>query len=901
MAQTLYIIDSHAHLYSAFHAVRGDLASPTGEPTNAVYGYTAMLLKLLREREPTLSAAAFDAGEATFRTERFAQYKANREAMPNALRQQIDRVLQLLTAMKVPVLQAEKYEADDVIATVVKQSRQLGHRVFICSKDKDLEQLLGPDVVMYDIKNDRILDEAWLKSTRGITPQQVPDFLALTGDTSDNIPGVPLIGPKIAAELIAKYGTLNNLLDHADEVPGKRGQNLREHKQTAIMSRELTGLIEDVPIELEWESLRPNGIFNPQVADIFSELGFARFLEQWGGPTRISDSTQPAGSEALSSADSATYTLIATEADLQDLAEKLGQQKMFAFDTETTDLNPVKAELCGISVSFEPNSGYYIPVKGPIGAATLPLGKVQAMLGPIFQDPNIAKCAQNAKYDLIVLERAGMPLANLTFDSMVASYVLDESRQSHGMDYLAEHLLRRRTIPISDVIGKGKERVLFDQVQLDRASEYAAEDADVTLQLHDKLAPMIREEGFTKLYTEVELPLVPVLAAMEHKGVRVDGRLLRKLSSDMEDRINALGLQIWEQAGGQFNIDSTQQLAEVLFEKLGLPHGRRTKTGYSTDMAVLETLEQQHPVPKLVLEYRQLRKLKSTYVDALPAAINPATGRVHASFNQTVAATGRLSSSDPNLQNIPVRSEVGRLIRSAFVAENDNVLITADYSQIELRILAHYSGDDALREAFAGDLDIHAAVAAQVFGVPIEQVSSEQRRRAKAVNFGIIYGQTPFGLARALGIMQSQAKTFIQAYFDRYRGVNQFIERSIDDARKNEAVETILGRRRRIPQINDRNRSLRSFAERTAVNTIIQGSAADLIKVAMINIHRLTVTGELESHMIMQVHDELVFECPQASAAKDSEIIREQMCTAISLDVPIKTDLAVAQNWMESK
>jgi DNA polymerase-1 len=897
--KTLYIIDGHAHVFASYYAIRG-LSSPGGEPTNAVYGFVSTLLALLRDRRPDALAIAFDPPGPVFRNEIYDQYKATRDKAPDDLPGQVERILQIVDAMNVRRVTVEGFEADDVIATLARRGADAGYQVFIVSKDKDLEQLLNGSIAMLDAKNDRVIDAETLAGAKGYRPAQATDVQALSGDSVDNIPGVPGVGPKTAAKLIAQFGSLDKLLAEADSIKGKTGQRIRENRDAIEISRKLVVLRDDVEVGVELDDLAPGEPDKQKLSALFTELGFHRFVEQLGIALDTEQAAEVADQQTAADAE---YDCVDTPKKLEALIERLGKLDAFAIDTETTGLDPLRAELVGLSFSAHAGSGSYVPVRSPEGGGEgLELADTLDKLRPLLEDPAVGKVGHHLKYDYAVLRQQGIRMAGLRFDTMLASYLLEPERRDHKLDSLAAAELNHRTIPISELIGKGKDEISMRDVPLDRVTTYAAEDADITWRLYEILAPRLAKAGLDRLADEIEVPLLVVLAEMERHGVGLDVDLLEKMSKELTDKAADLTVRIHKAAGVEFNIDSTKQLAEVLFERLGLPIVKRTKTGYSTDVSVLEQLADKHEAPSLVLEYRQLTKLKSTYVDALPRLVNPDTGRVHPDFAQTRAATGRLACHNPNLQNIPVRTEIGRQIRRAFIPGSaDNVMLTADYSQVELRILAHLSGDPTLKQAFKDDLDIHAFVAAQVNNIEIDDVDAEQRRRAKAVNFGIIYGQTPFGLSRTLGIPQSEAKAFIDAYFDRYGTIRQFMDRCIHQARDNGEVTTMLGRRRPIANIDSRNKMQKALAERTAVNTVVQGSAADLIKRAMIDIQARIEDEQLPIRMLIQVHDELVFELPEASADRHAELIRDHMSGAIELDVPLKVDVAMGRSWLEAK
>ncbi|MBN1436793.1 MAG: DNA polymerase I [Sedimentisphaerales bacterium] len=910
MKKSLYIVDGHAQIYAAYYApMGGQLSSPSGEPTKATLIFTTMMQKLVRQRRPDYLVVTMDAKGPTFRHEMYADYKATRPPMPEDLPKQIERIEQILTAMGVVIVRKEGYEADDLIGTLAKRGRAEGLDVYICSKDKDLEQLLTDGVVMYDVKKGEEHGVQWLAQEKGIAPGQVPDVLALQGDTSDNIPGVPDVGPKTALQWIQKYGSVAGVIEHQDEIKGKRGENLRAGLEQLKLSLELTKINCEVPLEeLDWEALAIGGADEKALAQLYTELGFKKLLTQLDEEV-VAAAAEAGGNEALPAAPKEVkYVLVDNEQLLEQLAQVLAKQKIFALDTETTGLNPVAAELVGLSFSWQAGLGYYLPIKGPMGAKCLDWELVRERLGGMLTDAKVHKVGQNIKYDMIVLERAGVKLAGVVFDTMVASYVLDSSRARHSMDSMAEDYLGYETIKIEALIGKGKNQLTFDMVDLGIATEYAAEDADITWRLYEYLNKRMTDDDLRRLFEQVEMPLVEVLAQMELNGVALDVPWLRKMSGQFSDRMGELLEDIYKQSGCEFNVDSPKQLAEVLFDKLGLKSTKRTSGGKSgaksrsTDQEVLEALQWEHPVPGMVLEYRKLAKLKNTYVDKLPTMICSDTKRVHASFNQTVTATGRLSSSNPNMQNIPIRSDKGQEIRRAFVPGQEGyVILAADYSQVELRFMAHLSGDEALIKAFKSGQDIHRYVAAQVYGKNPEDVTSDERAKAKGVNFGIMYGQTAYGLSRAIGVPVEEAQQFIDEYFGRYKDVQGFVERVIERAKKEGAVRTILGRRRPIQDLNSKNYNIRRLAERMAVNTVVQGSAADLIKLAMLALHKRIAKEQLEMRMLLQVHDELVFELPREKVDEYSEIVRQEMSRAMELKVPITVDVGWGENWLECK
>jgi DNA polymerase I len=947
MAPRLYLIDSHGQLYASFYAIR-EMSSPRGEPTNAVYGFLATLMKILREEKPDYLAACFDMPGPTHRHEKFEDYKAHRKPMPDDLVGQCDRVREILALVGVPIIQASGYEADDCLATMADRGRAAGLDVVICSRDKDLEQLVGPGVTMLDTKSFERLDTEGIFKRRGVQPAQMREVLALMGDASDNIPGVPGIGEKTATRLVVQYGSVENLLAHADEIKGKMGETLRAHKEDALQSRDLVQLDATVPIDATLDDCRTGELKDrPGLVRLLRDLGFTRFVDEL---TVLSGGgSGGAGGAGTGSETAAIKThIVSTPAELAKLAQALAAQPAFAFDTETTSLNHREAKIVGMSFAWADDEGYYVPLLGPEGDPRLPLDLVRETLGPVLTGtasgqedgmlfntshdtaPARLLVGQNVKYDSLVCRTSGIQVGEPIFDTMVAAYLTNPGRRQNNLDALALEYFNFTKITTESLLGEkkkkrkkkdeataaessliaedaddedGGERTM-DQAPVARVAEYAVEDAVITWRLKVKLTQELEAKGLTALARDVEMPLVPVLESMEELGIAIDAGVLSDIAANLDTRLAKLEQEIYAAAGHEFLINSPQQLAVVLFEELGLAPHKRTAKGSrpSTDANVLEDLVNLHPLPRLVLEYRQLAKLKGTYVDALPQLVDPHTGRIHTSFNQTVTATGRLSSSDPNLQNIPIRTEEGRQIRRAFVpGRADEVLLAADYSQIELRMLAHYTDDPALVRAFAEDRDIHTFVAHQIFNVAEADVTDEQRRRAKIVNFSLIYGKTAYGLARDLSIGVGEAEQFIDEYFDRYRGVRDFTRRVLEDAKRDGFVTTILGRRREIGEIGAMDPKRLTFAERTAINTVIQGSAADLIKVAMNRIWRRARREGRPSRLLLQIHDELIFETPAADLAEEKTWIVDELENAMNLRVPLKVHVASGKNWMEAE
>ena len=890
MPRRLYVIDSHGQLYASFYALP-NLTSPKGEPTGATFGFVGTLLKILRDEKPDYLVACFDLPGPTHRHEAFAAYKAQRPPMPDDLAVQVRRAHEVLAAMGIPAVESAGYEADDCIAAMVERGRRDGLDVVICSRDKDLEQLVAPGVTMLDTKTFEHLDPEGILEKRGVTPEQTVDVLALMGDATDNIPGVPGIGPKTATKLIAEYGSLDNLLAHAEEVKGKVGENLRAHRDAALQSRGLVRLHADAPIDLDPKSCAtPQSFDRAVVVALFRDLGFNQFIEE------LNLSGEAAGPAIRTH-------LVDTPEALEKLAKALAREKAFAFDTETTSVSPRQAELAGMSFAWTAGEGYYVPLKGLEADRCLPLKKVIAALRPVLESPKRLLVGQNVKYDLLVCRRAGLDLAEPFFDTMVAAYLVNPGRREYNLDALALDYFGHKKIPLADLLGAKKSERTMAEVPIQQAAEYSVEDAVVTWRLKERLEGELREAGLADLAREVEMPLVPVLAAMEETGVAIDTEVLAEIAKDLEGRLARLEKQIHEEAGHEFLINSPQQLGRVLFDELGLKPVKKTakKTRPSTDAGVLEELARRHPLPRLVLEYRSLAKLKGTYVDALPQLVDPESRRIHTSFNQTITATGRLSSSEPNLQNIPIRTDEGRQIRRAFVpGEKGWILLAADYSQIELRMLAHYSGDPALVRAFADDRDIHTFVASEIHGVREADVTPKMRSVAKVVNFSLIYGKTAYGLSRDLSISVGEAERFIDDYFNRYRGVREFTAEVLERAGRDGYVTTILGRRRYIEGIDKMDPKHLNFPERTAVNTVIQGSAADLIKVAMIRIARGIRDGH-PSRLLIQIHDELIFETPKDDLEAEQQWIETEMTGAMNLKVPLRVHLASGENWMEAE
>ena len=941
MAKSFYIIDGHAQIFRAYFAPFRDLTSPSGEPTKATFVFTQMLINLLSQRKPDYLAMVIDSGDdhdvSQFRKQIYPQYKANRSSRPDDFLPQEQRILQIVKEAGIPIFAKPGYEADDVIATMATRLCDQGYDIVLVSKDKDLRQLLNNCTRMYDVQADSFTDPARMEADLGYTPREAVEVQTLMGDSIDNIPGIPGVGEKTAAKLIKKYGNADEVLKHLDELTPKLRENFEKHGGVLDLSRRLVTLKRDVEFDFTPEMCEFRGINTKAVGAVLGTLGFTTlakrldlvpslelaqakgngqkvqrvgFSESLFGPLE-GESTVGNGEEAPPvgpppcTSEDCDYRLVDTEEKFAEFLRELRAQKRFAFDTETDALGAMNSNLIGMSFSWKAGTGYYVPVKGPEGCKLLDCNRVLDALRPILEGTLWKKVGHNIKYDMMVMRNAGIRLAGIELDTMIAAFLLDASRMQFGIDRLALDLLNFRKIATVELIGKGKNTVAMHRLGLEQVTRYAAEDADITWRLAELLRGKLDEyPALRKLNDELETPLIDVLAEMETNGVSIDPVMLKEQSKVLAERAEALHKQVMDAAGMEFNPDSPKQLADLLFGKLKLKVIKRGKTGPSTDVEVLEKLAALHPVPKLILEYRGLVKLKNTYLDNLQEYVNPKTKRVHGHFNQTGAATGRLSMSEPNLQNIPIRTDEGRRIRLAFVAGDakENVLLTADYSQIELRVLAHYTEEPPLMRSFAEDQDIHATVASEVFGVPLDKVTKAQRGQAKTINFGIIYGVSAYGLARRIeGMSVQSAQDLIDAYNKRFPSIKRFMEKCVMDAQAQGYVETILGRRRRIPEIHSAVLAQRNAGERMAINSVIQGSAADLIKRAMVNIYRRAREEKWQSRMLLQVHDELVFETPKAVVEKESELIREQMTGAMTLKVPLKVDVGWGKNWQEGK
>ncbi|RZO22155.1 MAG: DNA polymerase I [Candidatus Thioglobus sp.] len=894
MSKKIVLVDGSSYLYRAFHAMP-NLANSQGDSTGAVYGIVNMLRRLMREQDTPHFVVVFDAPGKTFRDRLYSEYKANRPPMPDELRSQIDQVHAVIEAMGLPLLSIPDVEADDVIGTLAKAAPSAGMDAFIVSGDKDLAQLVGPGVVMCDSMKNVVYDEKGVEEKFGVPPDRIIDFLALVGDTSDNIPGVPKVGPKTASRWLMEYGSLDTLVANADSIKGKVGENLRGSLDQLALSRQLATIKCDVPLEKELEALVISPADEDTLRQLYAELEFKTWLSELGG---LNESVEAEPTEAT------RYETVVDMSTLNKWVEKLTRAPYFAFDTETTSIDAMQARLVGVSFAVEAGEGAYVPVGHDYLDAPKQLSKEQVLdaLRPLLEDPNRAKLGQNLKYDCTVLHNHGVMLTGIRFDTMLESYVLDSTGSRHDLDTLSLKYLGHKTIHYEDVAGKGKGQLSFNEVPVEVAAPYAAEDADITLRLHETLFPRLKkEDAQTELFDRIEMPLVPVLSKIERTGVRVDAQMLAAQSKELAERTQELEAKAHAEAGGVFNIASPKQIQEILFNRLGLPVISKTPKGQpSTAESVLAELAEQHELPKLILEHRGLSKLRSTYTEKLPRLINAYSGRVHTSYHQAAVATGRLSSSDPNLQNIPVRTAEGRRIREAFIPAAGYQLVAADYSQIELRIMAHLSTDNGLLSAFEKGEDVHRATAAEVFGVELDSVSKDQRRSAKAINFGLIYGMSAFGLGRQLGIDRGRAQDYINLYFERYPGVRTFMDATREQVREKKYVETVFGRRLYLPDISSSNHARRQGAERAAINAPMQGTAADLIKLAMLAVDNWLSTDASDSRIIMQVHDELVLEVPESDVSRVSGELSKLMSGVAELAVPLKVDAGIGNNWAEA-
>ncbi len=907
MSKKLFLIDGSAMYYRSYFAFsRNPLINSKGENTSATFGFLNSLLKIIDQEHPEYMAIVFDTKEPTFRHNIYKEYKATREKMPDEMAAQFPRLVETLKAANFVLLEKEGYEADDIIGTLATRFAGEGIDVYIVSGDKDMAQLVNGHVFLYNLKKQdepEILDRQKVVEKYGVEPEQIVDWLALMGDKSDNIPGVPKVGEKTAASLLKQFGSIENLYKNLDKITKETlRKNLEAAREQVQIARQLTTIDTNVPIDVKLEDLKFRMWDMEKVAPILQELEFRGIANRMKALSQGQD-----GALELQKfkAENVQYQLIESEQEFQNILNQLKKQKEFVFDLETSSLDFLEAQIAGIALCWAEGKASYVAI-GHESKGLSP-DHVLQQLKTIFADPQIRKIGQNIKYDAMIMEQHGIPVKNLFFDTMIASYLINPTGQ-HNLDYLAEHYLNYKMIPIEDLIGKkGKNQKKMTDLAAGFVYQYGCEDADITYRIYQILKKDLQKHGMEKLFYELEMPMVHVLMQMEMHGVKVDRELLKKLSDELGEKIKALEQKVYQMAGETFNLNSPQQMGVILFDKLqihkelGMRKPSKTKTGqYSTSERTLERYSA-HPLVADIMEYRKLIKLKNTYLDALPQLINPKTGRIHTSYNQTVTATGRLSSSNPNLQNIPIRTDLGREIRRAFIpSREDYVILSADYSQIELRIMAHLSGDERMIENFKKNLDIHAATAALIFGIPVQEVTPDHRRKAKEINFGIIYGMSEYGLANRLNISTDEAKEFIADYFATYPKIGEFMRRMIEEARQKGYVETILGRRRYLPEIRNQNRQIREFAERTAINTPIQGSAADLIKKAMINMQTFIESSKFPAQMLLQVHDELVFEVQEKRAEEFAKQVKQIMEGAMKLRVPLVVDCGIGKNWLEA-
>jgi len=884
---TLFLIDGSSYIYRAFFALPY-LSNSSGVPTNAVYGFTTMLLKIIKNYKPDYLAIAFDTPAPTFRHEVYHAYKANRPEMPDSLIPQIPYIKAVVEGFNIPILEKEGFEADDIIGTIARTEEKKGMEVIIVSGDKDLLQLVSNHTTVIDTMKDKRFDIKGVIDRLGVEPEKTTDLLGLVGDSSDNVPGVPGIGEKTAVKLIDEYGSIANLLKNLEKISHKRvKENLIKFGDRALLSKQLVTLDTQVALEYrieDFKTSKPNG---EKLKGIFKELEFTKLLKEFTSKEAPSHEN---------------YYLITSKEEFENVLPHILESRECALDLITTSQNTMCAKPVGISLAYKTDQAFYIPLthEKADDEKQLSMPWVCKKLKPFMEDRSIKKCGHNLKHALIILKRYGSELKGITCDIMVSSYLLNPSKHSHSLEDIALEFFDHKITNYKELVGSGKKELSFNQIETKQAMTYACERSNLTLRLTKLLLPKLSQEGFDQLFYQVELPLLEVLAKMEMNGVKIDTERLKNISQEFQNILNTSMEKIYQMAGEKFNINSPQQLGKILFERLKLPGAKKTKTGYSTDIGVLTKLATVHSLPAEILGYRSISKLKSTYVDTLPSLVNPDTGRIHTSYNQTVTATGRLSSSDPNLQNIPIRSVEGRRIRGAFIAEPGWIILSADYSQIELRILAHLSQDQRLIESFKHEEDIHTRTAAEIFGLPPGSVTSYMRREAKVINFGIIYGMSKYGLARELGISPKAAEAFINSYFQKYQGVKTHIDGVLEEAKKKGYVTTLMKRRRYLPEINSKNLAARQFAQRTAINTQIQGTASDLIKVAMVNIENRITQMSLKTKMIIQVHDELVFEMPEKELEVVQKMVKEEMESVVELTIPLEVEIHWGKNWSEA-
>ena len=877
----LYLIDGNSYVYRAFYAIKG-LTNSKGFPTNAIYGFTTTLLKIIREKKPDGVAVFFDTPELTERHRIFKEYKAQRPETPGELVQQLPRIREMIAAFNISIFEMPGYEADDLIGTVAKEAAKKRSTVFIVTADKDMLQLVDENIKIYDPVKDRILDNEYVKEKFGLDPERVPEFMALTGDAADNIPGIKGIGEKTAKELLTTFKGLDELLSHPEMIKKERLRSLvSENADIARLSKRLATIDTSVPIDFDLKEFRLKEPDWSRLLSLFSEFEFTSLKKMVPSVA----------------ADGKNYEAVLSVDKLKEIVSAIKDE--FAFDIEATGKDPMADSIVGFSVSADKETGYYIPLRHSYLGAPEQIGMKEALdiLTPIFENPDIAKIGHNLKYDTMMLKQEGVVTKGRLYDTMLASYLINPNKPNHSLEDVGFEYLSRRKKTFAEVLNKKKS---FADVFVEEATKYSAEDALLAFELKDILFEKLKENELEGVYFDIEAPLIPVLSDMEEAGVKIDVDKLNDISKELARELDSTQRRIFFLSGEEFNINSPKQLAKVLFHSLGLKPGKKTKTGFSTDVSVLEELAMSHELPREILNWRSLSKLKATYVDALPVLINPKTGRVHTSFNQTATATGRLSSSDPNMQNIPIKGEWGKRIRETFIADKGNLLLSADYSQVELRILAHLSKDEVLVDAFSKGIDVHAKTASEIFGVTVDKVTDEMRRTAKTVNFGVIYGMSPFGLSAALSIPHEEAKKYIEKYFERHPGVKRYIEAALSEVRQKGYTVTLAGRRRPIPEIRSQNSNARAQAERLAVNSPIQGSAADIIKIAMINIREKLREEHLTARMILQVHDELLFEAPESELDGVRNMIKREMEGAVKLMVPLRVDIGAGRNWAEA-
>jgi len=900
MKKKLFIIDGHALCYRAYFAfIRNPLINSNGQNTSAIFGFARMLLKLIKEQSPDYLAVAFDPPVKSFRFQLYDDYKANRQKMPDDMRSQVEEIKTMVKTLGLPLLEYPEFEADDILGTVAEKYSSNEIEVYLVTGDKDAYQLVHDNVKIYastkGISEYEIYDREGVINKVGLPPEKIIDYMALMGDASDNVPGIKGIGEKTALKLITEYGTLENLFNNADSIKGKTGELIKNGQDSAMLSRQLVTIRRDVPIDKKIEDMKFPGIDPEKASEYFSGLEMASIVTEFfqGEDKRTQSEIEPEKKD---------YRIIRTEKELDKMISEIEKAGIVSFDTETDSLQPVEANIVGMSFSIKEKTGWYLPVmsRGLFSDDYLDSSISVPKVKPLLENPGIKKIGQNIKYDLLVLRRAGIELRGISFDTMIASYLINPSERRHNMDDLAEEYLKYRTITYKELTGTGKNAVPITEVPLDRLAEYATEDADITLRLHNALSPLLKKNELVDLFEKIEMPLMSVLADMEYTGVKIDTKHFEKMKKDTAAKLSDVEKSIYSAAGQEFNINSTRELSAILFDKLGLKTVKKTKTGFSTDIQVLETLQGTHEIIDHLINYRTLSKLQSTYIETLPKLISPVTGRIHTSYNQTVAATGRLSSSDPNLQNIPVRDDFGRQLRKGFIPEKGFIMMSADYSQIELRLAAHYSNDANMLSAFREGIDIHSMTASSVFGVPFDQITPDMRRQAKIINFATIYGVSPYGLSQQAEISMKDAAEFIRKYFETYPGFRNYIDETIEFAKKNGYVTTLMGRRRPVPEINSDTVFRREGAERVAINTPLQGTSADMIKIAMVNINRELTEKKMKSRMIMQVHDELVFEVHEDELNDVKPLVKEKMESAIKLNVPVVVEIGTGNNWDEA-